>query len=131
MKYIAYDLYWNSLFADTTQNMYQIGQVKFTCRVDPYQEDATSVVITEDEAVDDPVEQRVDINAGLSLEINKAAFDGALDESTLAEVVIDSGAGTYGQAALTYTTATEAKLGDYMELKLVETGGSGVMTDFS
>ena len=131
MKYTAYDLYWNSLFADTTQNMYQIGQVKFTCRVDPYQEDATSVVITEDEAVDDPVEQRVDINAGLSLEINKAAFDGALDESTLAEVVIDSGAGTYGQAALTYTTATEAKLGDYMELKLIETGGSGVMTDFS
>ena len=134
MEYIAYDLYWNSLFTDSTQDMYQLGQVKFTCRVDSYQEDATAAVtITEDDAIADPVEQRVDLRAGLTLQINKAEFDGgsAVDESSLTEVVIDSGASTYGQASITYTAATDAKLGDYMELKLVENGASGVMTDFS
>ena len=51
--------------------MYQLGQVQFTCRVDPYQEDATQVTISEDTAVDDPTEKNLDINSGLTLEINK------------------------------------------------------------
>merc|ERR1712048_1083352 len=113
--------------------MYQLGQVQFTCRDDPYQEDATSVSISEDTSVDDPTEKNLDINAGLTLEINKADFDGTVDESALTEVVIDSGAGTpvYGQTGITYSTATAAKLGDYMELKLAEVSSSGVLTDFA
>ena len=54
--------------------MYQLGQVQFTCRVDPYQEDATQVSISEDTSVDDPTEKNLDINTGLTLEINKVWF---------------------------------------------------------
>ena len=54
--------------------MYQLGQVQFTCRVDPYQEDATSVSISEDTSVDDPTEKNLDIRAGLTLQINKVSF---------------------------------------------------------
>lgn len=137
-EYVKYELYWNSQFVDgsITQNMYQMGQVKFTCRIDPYQEDATGVVtITEDTAVADPSDKYVDIAAGLELKVNKADFltASAQDESALAAVTVDADAGTpvYGQAGITYTAATSAKLGDYMELKLENAAASTVLADFA
>lgn len=138
-SYVKYELYWNSQFSDadvTGQNMYQLGQVKFTCRVDPYQEDAIgTVTITEDTAVTDPSDKYVDIAAGLELNIKKAEFDAGspVDEGATAftAVAVDSVAGTYGQSGITYTTATTAKLGDYMELKLENASGNTVLTDFA
>ena len=131
--YVKYELYWNSQFNDATQNMYQLGQVMFTCRIDPYQEDATGVVtVSEDTAVDDATEKYVDIAAALELNIYKATFDGgSIDESTLTTVAVDSDAGTYGQASLTYTLATTADLGDYMQLKLENASGQTALTDFA
>lgn len=137
-EYVKYELYWNSQFVDgsITQNMYQMGQVKFTCRIDPYQEDATGVVtITEDAAVADPLDKYVDIAAGLELKVNKADFltASAQDESALAAVTVNADAATpvYGQAGITYTAATSAKLGDYMELKLENAAASTVLADFA
>merc|ERR1712176_758768 len=135
-EYLTYDLYWNSQFNDGQDNMYQLGQVKFSCRIDPYQEDAGVVTITEDTAVTDPAQQYLDIAAAIKLDVNKAVFDGGSpqDEAALASgtaVLVDGEAGTYGQS-ITYAAATAATLGDYMELKLepVTTGGS-ILTDFA
>merc|ERR1712176_924376 len=136
-EYLTYDLYWNSQFNDGQDNMYQLGQVKFSCRIDPYQEDAGVVTITEDTAVTDPAQQYLDIAASINLAVNKAVFDGGSpqDEAALASgtaVLVDSGATTpvYGQA-ITYATAQAATLGDYMELKLEPVGASTVLTDFA
>lgn len=137
-EYLAYDLYWNSQFADAqlaSQLMYQIGQVKFRCRIDPYQEDAGSITISEDTSIADPADQRVDIAAGLELQVNKLEFDVAspLDEATLTATAVNADAGTpvYGQASVSYTTATDAKLGDYMELKLADKASSGVLAAYA
>merc|ERR1739838_124944 len=74
-EYLTYDLYWNSQFVDAaSNNMYQLGQVKFSCRIDPYQEDTGLVTISEDTAVSDPAEQYLDIAASIALEINKVSF---------------------------------------------------------
>ena len=74
-EYLTYDLYWNSQFVDSaSNNMYQLGQVKFSCRIDPYQEDAGVVTISEDSAVSDPAEQYLDIAASITLEVNKVSF---------------------------------------------------------
>jgi len=136
-EYLTYDLYWNSQFTDGQDNMYQLGQVKFSCRIDPYQEDAGVVTITEDTAVTDPAQQYLNIAASIDLKVNKAVFDGGSpqDEATFASgspVLVDSGANTpvYGQA-ITYAAANAATLGDYMELKLEPVGASTVLTDFA
>ena len=146
---LTYDLYWNSQFTDGTDNMYQLGQVKFSCRIDPYQEDAGVVTIYEDHAHSDPAEQYLDINNSIDLAVNRvssnefykntknnqAFFDGGSpqDEAAFASgtpITVDSDAGTYGQA-ISYAAATTAKLGDYMELKLEPVGASTVLTDFA
>ena len=90
--YTKYDLYWNSLHHDGAQNMYQLGRVKFTCRIDPYQEDGASISITEDVAIADPGEQRVDLAAGLELQIGRSDFDTATltDEEALSSYTIDA-----------------------------------------
>ena len=148
-EYVTYDLYWNSQFNDGTDNMYQLGQVKFSCRIDPYQEDAGIVTIYEDSAHNDPAEQYIDISNSIDLSVNRvssnefykntknnqAFFDGGSpqDEAAFASgtpITVDSGAGTYGQA-ISYAAATTAKLGDYMELKLEPVGASTVLTDFA
>ena len=54
--------------------MYQLGQVKFSCRIDPYQEDAGVVTITEDTAVTDPAQQYLDIAAAIKLDVNKVSL---------------------------------------------------------
>lgn len=136
-EYVKYELYWNSQFVDgtITQNMYQLGQVKFTCRIDPYQEDAGVVTISEDTAVADPNDKYVDIAAGLELKVNKADFDTASPqvESGLSAVAVDADAASpvYGQAGITYSAATTAVLGDYMELKLENASGNTVLADFA
>ena len=76
-EYLTYDLYWNSQFVDNNvanNNMYQLGQVKFSCRIDPYQEDAGVVTITEDTAVTDPAEQYLDIAGAIKLDVNKVSL---------------------------------------------------------
>jgi len=138
-EYLTYDLYWNSQFVDSANNnMYQLGQVKFSCRIDPYQEDATSITITEDTAVADPAEKYLDIAGSIELQVNKAVFDSGSpqDEAALATataVTVDADATTpvYGQSGITYATATTAVLGDYMELKLAPVGTSTVLTDLA
>jgi len=138
-EYVKYELYWNSNFKfdSASQTMYQLGQVKFTCRIPGgFQEDATGVVtISEDTAVTDPNDKFVDLAAGLELKINKAVFDGGSpkDETSFSAVAVNADAATavYGQASISYTDASTADLGDYMELKLENAGSSSVLTDFA
>ena len=89
--YTKYEVYWNSLHNDGAQNMYQLGRVIFTCRLDPFQEDAASITISEDLAISDPGEQRVDLAAGLELQIGRSDFDGTkiTDEDSLSLYTID------------------------------------------
>ena len=72
-EYLTYDLYWNSQFTDGQDNMYQLGQVKFSCRIDPYQEDAGIVTIYEDSAHNDPAEQYIDISNSIDLSVNRVS----------------------------------------------------------
>ena len=159
--YLNYDLYWNSQFEDSTltnlQTMYQLGQVRMSCKINlSYQEDAAAITITEDDAVSD-VDKFLDVAAGLELQVNSVslglfshkkitymghfsnvfelsaqlAFDegSPIDESVLGTTTIQSG--TTGSTSITYTSATNAKIGDYMELKLAEVGNSGLLTALS
>ena len=141
-KYIEYVLYWNSQTIDSslaTQLLYQIGQVKMVCRVDPYQEDSVQVVVSEDTAIADPTEERVDIAADLELEVSKLDFLEAnkFDATAATDTAVTNTAGgTLGQASLTYTALAAngaVKLGDYMELKIKETATStsSLLTKYS
>ena len=62
-------------------------------------------------------------------------FDGGSpkDETSFSAVAVNADAATsvYGQASISYTDATSADLGDYMELKLENAGSSSVLTDFA
>ena len=135
-KYIEYALYWNSQLLDSqlaTQQLYQIGQVKMTCRVDPFQLDAPVVKVTEDaDAISDPAASRIDIRSALSLKIRKFAFTDTdkVDEAGLTAVTVTStvaGTPVLSQtlkAGSDYTDLTandKVAIGDYMELKLVDT----------
>ena len=109
-KYIEYALYWNSQTVDSTvtQLLYQIGQVKMVCRVDPYQEDAVVVKVTEDTSIADPTEQRIDIAADLELEISHLSFTEANKQEMVAmtgspTAVTNTAGSTLGVAGLTYT----------------------------
>ena len=109
-KYIEYALYWNSQTLDSSfiQLLYQIGQVKMVCRVDPYQEDAVVVKVTEDTSIADPPEQRVDIAAELELEISHLSFTDANKQDMTSligtpTVVPNTAGGTLGNTGLTYT----------------------------
>ena len=135
-KYIEYALYWNSQLIDSqlaTQQLYQIGQVKMTCRVDPFQLDAPVVKVTEDaDAISDPAASRIDIRSALSLKIRKFAFTDTdkVDEAGLTAVTVTStvaGTPVLSQtlkAGSDYTDLAandKVAIGDYMELKLVDT----------
>ena len=130
-KYIEYALYWNSQLSDTSpvQQLFQIGQVKMTCRVDPFQVDAPVVKVTEDsDSIADPAAQRIDIRTNLSLKIGKLAFDDTnkKDFSALTAATVTSSTATtpvLGQTGITYTNLNandKVAIGDYMELKLVD-----------
>lgn len=141
-QYIEYVLYWNSQTMDTTlttQALYQIGQVKMVCRVDPYQEDAVKVIVSEDTAIADPDEQRVDIAAGLELEVGKLDFTDANKfdfTGATALAVTNTAGGTLGQTmpGTGYTALTAGgavKLGDYMQLQLKEVAASGILAKYA
>jgi len=140
-KYIEYALYWNSQTVDSTvtQLLYQIGQVKMVCRVDPYQEDAVVVKVTEDTSIADPTEQRIDIAADLELEISHLSFTEANKQEMVAmtgspTAVTNTAGSTLGVAGLTYTALAAnapVALGDYMELKVKETGSNNVLSTYS
>ena len=109
-KYVEYALYWNSQLSDNNpaQQLYQIGQVKMVCRVDPYQEDAVVVKVTEDTSIADPTAQRVDIATDLALEISHLSFIDANKQDITALIaaptaVTNTAGGTLGNAGLTYT----------------------------
>ena len=109
-KYIEYALYWNSQTVDSTvtQLLYQIGQVKMVCRVDPYQEDAVVVKVTEDTSIADPTAQRVDIATDLELEVSHLSFTDANKKDMTALIgtptaVTNTAGGTLGNTGLTYT----------------------------
>ena len=159
-KFLTYDLYWNSQFSDgqaaPAENfMYQLGQVKISCRINPYQEDAGVVTITEDAAVDDIADKYVDVAAGLELKVKKVSLDSLDRKITFTQVEFDAAspnpvdesglsAVSIGTAitGLTYADASgTAKIGDYMELSLENTAAdntatppipaSTVLTDFA
>ena len=157
-KFLTYDLYWNSQFSDggdganppNNENfMYQLGQVKISCRINPYQEDAGGVVtITEDAAVADIADKYVDVADGLELKVKKVSFDSLDWKFTFTEVEFDAtnpnpvdedglSAATIatGATGLSYVDAGgSAKIGDYMELSLENTPGTtgaGVSTPAS
>ena len=138
-KYIEYALYWNSQTVDAItapQLLYQIGQVKMVCRIDPYQEDSVSVTVTEDTAIADPAEKRVDLATDLELEVGKFDFTDANKFDTTAATdtaVTNTAGGTLGQA-ITYTAVANGgavKLGDYMQLLLKDTGSNSILTKYS
>ena len=75
-RVLKYDLFWNSQFQDAVYQgtpMYQLDQVKISCTINSYQEDAAVVTITKDTAVDD-ISKEVDIAAGLELRVNSVSF---------------------------------------------------------
>ena len=69
--YTYYDLYWNPQLRDSvaSQNLYQLGQVKFRCRIDPYQEDSASITVIEDSYISNPNDKQVDLASGLQLDV--------------------------------------------------------------
>ena len=129
-KYVEYALYWNSQLSDNNpaQQLYQIGQVKMTCRVDPFQVDAVAVKVIEDtNAISDPAASRIDIRSSLELVVGKKAFSDTtkIDFSQLSDATVTaSNAGTpkLGQFAdadyVAQTSGAKVAIGDYMELKL-------------
>ena len=125
------------------------------CRVDPYQEDAVVVKIIEDTSIADPTAKRVDLANDLKLEISHLSFNDAnkLDITNLIAAptsVTDTAGGTLGVLGLTYSgkykkfsntfeqpvsTALAANaavaLGDYMELKVVDSGTSSIFSKYA
>ena len=73
-KILQYDLFWNSQFSDANNVMYQLGQVQISCKVNPYQEDAGVVTVTEDAAVADISDKYVDVAGGLELKVNSVSL---------------------------------------------------------
>ena len=76
------------------------------CRVDPYQEDAVVVTISEDTSIADPTAKRVDLANDLKLEISHLSFTDAnkLDFTYLASTAVtDTAGGTLGVPVLTYS----------------------------
>jgi hypothetical protein len=125
----AYNLYWNSQhIGDTNNPLFQIGQVKFTCVIDPLQEDAGVVKVSEDTAVADPTEVKLDFRTDLSLEVKKFVFDvtAAKDVDALTTVAYPGSQLAY--VALTGTNSDEATLGDHMEISLVDGSTAGAIT---
>ena len=131
-RYYEYALYWNSQLSDSNpvQQLFQIGQVKMTCRLDPFQLDAPVVKVTEDSnSIADPPEQRFDIRSALSLKIGRLEFSekNKVNVAALSNVAVTSStAGTpqLGQSSISYTDLaanSKVAIGDYMELKLVDT----------
>ena len=126
------------------------------CRVDPYQEDAVVVKVAEDTSIADPTAKRVDLANDLKLEISHLPFNDAnkLDITNLIATptaVTDTAGGTLGVLELTYSgkyknisntfeqpvsialaANAPVALGDYMELKVVDTSSiGGTSTIFS
>merc|ERR1712048_1104074 len=94
---------------------------------------------TEDTSIADPTAQRVDIATDLELEVSHLSFtDGNKKDMTALigtpTAVTNTAGGTLGNAGLTYTalaTNGAVALGDYMELKVKDTGTKNIFTTYS
>ena len=79
--------------------------------------------MSDDNAIHDPSEKRIDIRSNLVLEVGKSSFtQNMVAESTVSENTISSSTDNNANlGALQYETATSANIGDYMQLLLKDT----------
>ena len=126
-EYTEYALYWNSqISSSSSTQVYQTSQVKIVCRLNPIMLSGTSITAPANSfALPSPPESKVDISSKLSLEIGKVAFSQSIlvDETRLTQVDITSSNANnpiIGQPNLTYIGTKSAEIGDYMQLRLVD-----------
>ena len=105
-------------FCFRVQNsLYQIEQVKMTCRVNPFQLDAYVIDVYDfEDTIPYPVDQRIDIRSNLALEVGNIYFElSPVDEDQLEVTTIDSS--LLGSEALEYSRVVDlldpVSIGDY------------------
>ena len=124
--YIEYSLYWNSQVSvnSPVAQLYQIGQIKMVCRLDPLQLDAASVSVYDTATIPEPSESQIDIRSALRLVVEKAKFEETvIDEYSLSPVALTSSTATnpvLSQPGIYYSEASTANIGDYMQLNLLD-----------
>jgi len=122
-----YDLYFNSnSVANTANNIVQMNQVKFTCSLKSFQQDAANaVVISDGSLVADPTEVVINLRDQVELKISTRTGND----------VVNSVAGTFdGTAAMLdgmTADATTANIGDHVELRLHQKDGQNPFDAFS
>jgi len=121
--FTKYDLYLNANSAvDTANAISQMEQVKFTCKLEPFQEDAGVVTITQGDLVEDDA-FKLDLRSLVELKVSTAAADTAQP----------SAAASYDgkTAMMTVTEATTASMGDHVELRLKDVTGQTATTAYA
>jgi len=121
-----YELFFNSnSAADTLNTIIQMDQVKFTCKLQAFQEDAVSAVtISQGDLVND-AEAILDLRSLVELQV--AAVASASATLPTAAAAVD------GTAAIVsgMTAATTANIGDHIELRLADVSPNTALTDYA
>merc|ERR1712113_172401 len=122
--YDYYDLYLNSASVSNSVQLAQMGQIKFTCKLYPWQEDNGIVDITDDTMVDDTT-FKLRLWEKLQLKVKYVDAEDANTMTAMAATDITAPTQITATAAskLTYadyTAGTAVKLGSHMALELAE-----------
>jgi hypothetical protein len=124
--FTKYDLYLNSNSGvDTLNTIVQMEQVKFTCKLEPFQEDAGAVTVSQGDLVSDAA-FKLDLRSLVTLEVSTAGAD-TLNPNTAATAYDGS------TAMLTMATAgaTTANIGDHVELRLKDVAPATALTSYA
>lgn len=123
--FTKYDLYLNSnSVANSANAIAQMNQVKFTCKLEPFQEDAGQVTISEVDLVADK-EVSVDFRSLVELEVSTASSD-TLGPSAAATYNGDTAMLTMDNAGV-----SAANIGDHVELRLKNTGANTALSAYA